>query len=60
MAIFDPFSTIVEPQSEIQTITNTVYLNETPKLILGIDEKLVIGIIMGILILNFLQYMMER
>jgi len=55
--MYDPFSTIIDPKSEIQTITNTVYVPEKPKLILGVDEKLVIGVIMGILILNFIQFM---
>ena len=49
-----------EPEVSTQTVTNTVYLPETPTLILGMDERLVIGIITGILILNFLQYVMER
>ena len=58
--VYDPFSQIVEPTTQVQTITNTEYLPYTPNLIFGIDEKLVVGIVMGILLLNFIQYITER
>lgn len=55
--MYDPFSQIVEPT--IQTPTTITPTNTSTKLIFGLDEKIVIGIIMGMLILNFLQYMGE-
>jgi len=57
--VYDPFSQIVEPTIQTST-TITEYLPYQPNLIFGIDEKLVVGIVMGILILNFIQYIMER
>jgi len=54
MAIFDPFSQIVESTPQAST-TITEYLPYKPNLIFGIDDKIIIGVVMGMLILNFIQ-----
>ena len=57
--VYDPFSQIVESTPQTST-TITEYIPYTPHLIFGIDEKLVVGIVIGILILNFIQHITER
>ena len=50
---FDPFSQVTEPQPE--TVEKIVYVPEKVSTILGIDEKYVMGAIIGIILISFIM-----
>jgi hypothetical protein len=50
---FDPFTQVKEPQPE--TIEKIVYVPEKISTILGIDEKYIVGAIIGAILITFIM-----
>lgn len=50
---FDPFSQVKEPQPE--TVEKIVYVPEKANTVLGIDEKYIMGAIIGVLLITFIM-----
>lgn len=50
---FDPFTQVIEPQP--QTVEKIVYVPEKISTILGIDEKYVMGAIIGAILIPFIM-----
>jgi hypothetical protein len=51
---FDPFSLVTTtPQPE--TVEKIVYVPEKPNTVLGIDEKYVLGAIIGVILITFIM-----
>lgn len=53
MSAYDPFSQVKETQ--IETVEKIVYVKEKPSTILGIDEKYIIGAMIGVILMTFIM-----
>ncbi len=51
--MFDPFTQVLEPKPE--TVEKIVYVPEKVSTILGIDEKYVVGAIIGVILITFIM-----
>lgn len=54
---YDPFSQVIQPQPELieKIVEKTVYVPEKANTILGIDEKYVVGAIIGAILITFIM-----
>lgn len=54
---YDPFSQVTQPQPETveKIVEKIVYVPEKANTVLGIDEKYVVGAIIGVILITFIM-----
>ncbi len=56
--VFDPFTQVPQATADSQVIEKTVYVSQKPNMLFGIiEDKIFVGILIGIIIANFIAEM---